>query len=101
MSENIDRFLLGPGAIFENFGIMGESVFGHHKFLRADWALVLKRNHLCQVSIRAAPDQMARTRLNRWRFDGVSPTRTFASTTAHGRESADHCADDVCNTDRL
>jgi hypothetical protein len=32
MSENIDCFLPGPGAIFENFGILYGSVFGHDMF---------------------------------------------------------------------
>jgi hypothetical protein len=39
-------------AISENFGILCGSVFGHDVFSRADWALALKRNHLCQESIR-------------------------------------------------
>jgi hypothetical protein len=32
MSENIDCFLPGPGAIFEHFGILYGSVFGHDMF---------------------------------------------------------------------
>jgi len=51
MSENMDCFLPGSGAIFENFGIQCGSVFGHEMFFRADWALVLKRSDLCQESI--------------------------------------------------